>query len=187
MEQTNWKFLFHKRQVIPPGMSCRQRFSVGWTWRVSIPTPFHSISFPPWEEGNMFELVDRACHTYMYMYMFGFQKTFIIVCLSYRLQASTEVLCTFGTVLLLICTGREWCRNSRGAVWWRLLQWYVLGLDFGPGGLGAWAWRLLPGVSLQWQWKSSQQLFCKYWWPVIVATIVIRLVNQPIVLHSFFW
>ena len=44
--------------------------------------PPHSISFPPWEEGNMFELVDRACHTYMYMYMFGFQKTCIIVCLS---------------------------------------------------------------------------------------------------------
>ena len=32
------------------------------------------ISFLPWEEGNMFELVYRACHTYMYMYMFGFKK-----------------------------------------------------------------------------------------------------------------
>ena len=46
----------HLRQVILPRISCRQRFGVSRAWRVSIPAPFHSISFPPWEEENYLEL-----------------------------------------------------------------------------------------------------------------------------------
>ena len=63
----------HLRQVILPSISCRQRFGVSRAWKVSIPTPFHSISFPPWEEENDLEL---GIHIYM---LFGFFKPCIIV------------------------------------------------------------------------------------------------------------
>ena len=160
-------------------MPCHQRFSVGWTWRVSIPTPFHSISFPPWEEGIVFEWVDRACQTYMYIYMSGFQKTFIIVCLSYRLQASTEVLCTFVTVLLHICTGRGWCRNSRGAEWaWRsrgLGTWRFRGRGRGQGlGLGTSAGGLLAvTVNVSLGCKNASICFAsiggQWLWPLLLS------------------
>jgi hypothetical protein len=57
-------------------------------------------------------------------------------------------------------------------VWWRLLRWYVLGLDIGPGGLGAWgpgglgawepgglgAWG--PGGLGAWTWAWGPGSFC---------------------------
>ena len=133
-DERNWNKRTPSWDVLSSEIQCR----LNMEGLYSHPIPFHFI--PALGRGKFLEWVDRTCHTYMYMYMFGFQKTFIIVCLSYRLQASTEVLCTFGTVLLHICTGRGWCRNSRGAEWWRLHRWCVLGLGlevWGPGGLGA--------------------------------------------------
>ena len=58
----------HLRQVILPRIACRQSFGVSRAWRVSIPTPFHSISFPPWEEENDLELVLHICM------LFGFNS-----------------------------------------------------------------------------------------------------------------
>ena len=55
-------------------------------------------------------------------------------------------------------------QEQQGCYWWRLHQWYVLGLDIGPGGLGAWgpgglgAWE--PGGLGAWTWAWGPGSFC---------------------------
>ena len=67
----------HLRQVILARIACRQRFGVGRAWRVSIPSPFHSISFPALEKADDLEgLVELGIHVYM---MVGFLNTCIVV------------------------------------------------------------------------------------------------------------
>ena len=130
--------------------------SEAWCWPsakglYSHPIPFHFI--PALGRGKCF-WVDWQSLFYIHIYVVWFSKN-LHNCMFelMKKKVSTGVLCTFGTVLQHICTGRGWCRNSRGAERWRVHRCYVLGLGVMPVGLGAWG--LWPWVSWQWQWNSS--------------------------------
>ena len=180
--------MFRNSQVIPLWISWCQRLGVGWAWRVPIPTPFYFI--PALGRGKCFWVSWQSLF-YIHIYVVWVYKN-LHNCMFELIKKKASGIYR-GIVYL-------WYSTSTYLHWKRMMQeqqgcWVgestlvvYSGPEIRPGGLGAWGpggfcLRSLGSGSEIQAWLSEyQQLFSKYWWSVIVAPIVIRLVNQPMVI-----
>ena len=118
-ETEKWRRDEYLRQVILPRISCCQRFGVGRAWRVSIPTQFHSISFPPWEEENNLDGFARAWSTHIYVVKVW--KTCIIVMFEWTFWKNSYIHLQGYCLLMIPCIymfAQEEEMQEQQGCWW---------------------------------------------------------------------